>query len=512
MNGAASLLQTLIACDVQVCFANPGTSEMQFVAALDEFSGMRAVLTLFEGVASGAADGYARMSGKPACVLLHLGSGLSNASANMHNARRARTPLVALVGDHATFHSGHDAPLSSDIEGLARPVSRWVRTVLSPREIADNAAEAVCQARRGGVATLIVPADVAWSDAGPSAATCRDAPATSVPTERILDIARRLKSPTKRGLLLDGLALHGRGLELATRIARVVDAELLCPTTPSRIESGAGRPCVARIPYFVDQARTFLARFQQIVLIGARAPVAFFAYPGKPSVLTPAGCDLHVLAEPEEQVVDALAALADELNASDASHSRELRLPDFAAGALTPANAGALIARHCPADAIVSDEGLTAGIAAAALLESARPHDHLFLTGGAIGQGMPVALGAALACPDRRVLNLQGDGSALYTMQALWSQARERAQVVTIIFANRAYAILNHELANIGAGSAAPQAARLLQLDDPTLDWVKLAEGMGVPAVCAQTTGSFADALSVALRESGPFLIEAVMP
>jgi acetolactate synthase-1/2/3 large subunit len=513
MNGAEAIVRTLVASGVDTCFANPGTSEMHFVAALDRAPGLRPILTLFEGVATGAADGYGRIAGRPACALLHLGSGFSNGSANQHNARRARTPLVTLVGDHAGYHLGYDAPLTSDLEGLARPVSGWVRRVDRPEEAGSACAAAVAAAlgSGGGPVTLVLPADVAWAEGAAPAARQAPPPPRRVESDRIEGVARRLSRPGT-ALLLAGAALHGAGLRMAAEVAAACGAELVAPTSPARLESGAGRPAVRRIPYFAEQAQVFLAAYRQLILVGAPEPVAFFAYPGMASRLTPVDCDVVCLAEPEDDLVGALTDLA----AAVGKPSRQVlmrrrALPDAPAGALTPEAVAAAVARACPEEAIVSDEGFTVGVATVQALATSAPHDHLFLTGGAIGQGLPVALGAAVAAPERRVIALQGDGSAMYTLQALWSQARCGARVTTVLFANRAYAILDIELQRVGAHGAGDLAGSLLDISRPTLDWVALARGMGVPAVRVETAEQLTAALEVGLRENGPFLIETVV-
>ncbi|MEW5684012.1 MAG: acetolactate synthase large subunit [Pseudomonadota bacterium] len=513
MNGAEAVVRTLVASGVDTCFANPGTSEMHFVAALDRAPGLRPVLTLFEGVATGAADGYGRIAGRPACALLHLGSGFSNGAANQHNARRARTPMVTVVGDHADHHLGYDAPLTSDLEGLARPVSGWIRRVGGSAEAGAASAHAVAEARsRGGrPVTLVLPAHAAWDEGAQCAAPVSPHTPRRVEPERIEAIARALARPGA-AMILAGPALHGDGLEHAGRIAAATGVHLLAPTSPARLESGAGRVMVRRIPYFAEQAVACLAPYQTLVLAGGVEPVAFFAYPGRPSRLAPADAALPCLAGPEDDIVAALADLADAVGGGAGSAPRRAHVrPEAPNGALTPQAVAAIVARALPDGAIVSDEGFTAAVPTVEALAPAAPHDHLFLTGGAIGQGMPLALGAAVAAPDRGVVSLQGDGSAMYTLQALWSQARAGAKVTTIVFANRAYAILGIELDRVGAHGAGDLASSLLDIGRPALDWVALAHGMGVPAVRVAETAALAAALDTGLRENGPFLIEIDM-
>ena len=515
MNGADILCDTLLANDVDVCFANPGTSEMHFVAALDARPQMRCVLGLAEGVVTGAADGYARMAGKPAATLLHLGPGLANGLANLHNARRAYSPVVNIVGDHATYHLQHDAPLTSDIEGLAAPMSGWVRRVTSPAQVSQDAAEAVCAAwgRPGRVATLILHADAAWN-AAEHASLVRLAPPAprTVPAQRIEDAARLLNNGKRTMLLLGGCALDAAVLECAARIASASGAQLRAERAVPRLARGAGRMHVERIPYALAAAVAELREVEQLVLVGAQAPVAFFAYPGQPSVLTDPACSVHQLAAPGDDLGAALAALADALDAPAIAPASEPRaaLP-LPAGRLDADAIHIALAHLLPDDAIVCDEAITSGVNFFKYTRGAAPHDYLPLTGGAIGGGLPMATGAAVACPRRKVIDLQADGSGMYTLQALWTQARENLDVATIVFANRSYAILHGELKNVGANAAGRNARRMLDLDQPALDWVKLADGMGVEARRVETVEGFFRALQYALSRRGPFLIEAVL-
>lgn len=530
MNGAQAVIRTLTAGGVDTCFSNPGTSEMHFVAALDGEPGMRGVLCLFEGVATGAADGYGRMAGHPAATLLHLGPGLANGLANLHNAHRAGTPLLNVVGDHATHHKRFDAPLESDIESLARPVSSWIRRAARSADVAADAADAVAAARRppGGVATLILPADVAWSEGGESAALPVIRRPAPVPEEVVCSAAKVLRSGEPCLLLLGGAALHRAGLEAASRIAAGTGARLLAETFPARLERGAGLPALDRLAYLAEFAAAQLTGVRQLILAGARAPVSFFAYPGQASSLVPGQCRVHQLAGPGDDVPAALEAMA-ELVAPDAKPvpqpAQRPALPGPAGGpadvALTAENAAAVIGALLPEGAIVSDEANTSGVWLPGATAGAPPHDWLTLTGGAIGQGLPAATGAAVACPDRSVLALEADGSAMYTISALWTHAREQLDVTTIIFNNRAYAILNMELQRVGAtvatragggGGAGGAARSLLDLSRPDIDFTALATGMGVPASRASTTGEFAEQLRRALAEPGPHLIEAIVP
>ncbi len=513
MNGARALLRSLVGAGVDVCFANPGTSEMHFVAALDEVPDMRAVLTLFEGVATGAADGYARMAGRPAATLLHLGPGLSNGLANLHNARRARTPLVNVVGDHATSHKRLDAPLESDIDALAGTVSTWVRRSLATADVGADACDAVAAACApgGGVATLVLPADVSWGEGGRVAPPPPVHRAPLVPDATVREVAGALTGGARPVLLLGGAALTEDGLRAAGRIAARTGARLIGETFPARLPRGAGLPALALLPYAPEAALAALAGTTDLVLAGARSPVAFFAYPGLPGRFVPEDCGVHLLAAPDEDVTAALLALADEVAPGELPQVAPAVRPELPTGALTPATLAAVVGALLPERAIVVDEALTSGGKLGEATAGAPPHDWLTLTGGAIGQGLPTAAGAAVACPDRPVVGVQADGSAMYTISALWTYAREQLDVTTVLCNNGAYAILDGELQRVGAAEGGQRARDLLDLGRPDLDFVALATGMGVPASRVTTADELATQLGRALAEPGPHLIDAVL-
>jgi len=514
MNGAESLVRTLVASGVEVCFSNPGTSEMHFVAALDRVPGMRAVLALFEGAVTGMADGYGRMAEKPACTLLHLGPGLANGLANLHNARRAATPIVNVVGDHATYHAQYDAPLASDIMGFARPVSAWVHSSPSALTVAADGARAVQAALQppGQIATLILPADTAWNEAeGEAPALPRPHP-SAVSDEAVYRAVAVLRNGRKTTILVRGAALRERGLAAAGRVAAKSGARIACDTFTARIQRGAGRVMLERIPYFAEQIVEFFRDTEQLVIVGSKPPVSFFAYPGKPSWGLPEGATIHYLAHAHEDGIGALEALAEALGAAkEPAHVAPLKLPEGIDDKFNQFTIGHVIARHLPEGAIISDEGATSGAGTAVATATAAPHDHLALTGGSIGQGLPVATGAAVASPNRKVVCVHGDGGAMYTLQALWTQAREKLDVTTVIFANRSYAILNIELARVGAGNPGPKALSMLDLHNPSLDWVQLAQGMGVEASRAASVAEFEGQFSSAMKQRGPRLIEVVL-
>ena len=508
MNGAESLVHTLLASGVDTCFANPGTSEMHFVAALDRVPGMRCVLGLFEGVVTGAADGYARMADKPAVTLLHCGPGLANGLANLHNARRANTPIVNCVGDQATYHRALDAPLTADTEGWARGVSAWVRTASRAADVGQDAAAAVQAARTspGQIATLVLPSDTCWDEGGQVVAPLPVPVAPRVAPHVIEDIARVLRSGEPTLLLLAYSALRELPLADAHRVAAATGARVLARMSNGRVARGRGRHPIDRVPYPVDAALGKLADLQHVILIGAPEPVAFFAYPDKPGRMLPDGCVRHVLARPEQDIAAALADLAAALDAPQVA-APVFAAPELAGGAITPESFARSLSALLPEQAVVVDESITFGRSLFPLTYGAAPHDWLQITGGAIGCGLPLATGAAIAAPGRRVVTLQADGSALYTMQALWTQARERMDVTTVIFANRKYAILLAELANVGANPGRT-ALDMMDLGNPDLDWVKIAEGMGVEAARADDMETFNALFAHSCQRPGPFLIE----
>ena len=514
MNGAQALFKTLVDGGVDVCFANPGTSEMHFVAALDTVPQMRGVLALFEGIATGAADGYARIADRPAAVLLHLGPGLGNGLANLHNARRARVPMVVVVGDHATYHKKYDAPLESDIDALAGSVSGWVHRTADTANVATDAAEAIAVSVAGNqISTLILPADVSWTEGAQAGGISLQPPKPAgVDNDAVALAAKVLRSNDPTVLLIGGDATRSAGLTAAARIAAATGARCYCETFPTRLERGAGVPTVDRIAYFAESVVAQLDGAKHLVLAGAASPVSFFAYPGKPSDLVPEGCGVHVLAE-HNGAAEALTALADEVAPGTAAAVAAPSRPQLPTGALTAATVADVVGALMPEHVIVVDESNTSGVPLTAATAGAPAHDWLTLTGGAIGYGIPTAVGAAVAAPDRPVLCLESDGSAMYTISGLWTQARENLNVTTIIYNNGAYDILRIELQRVGAGSApGPKALDLLDLSRPTMDFVKIAEGLGVPARRATTAEELADALRTAFAEPGPHLIDAVVP
>ncbi len=515
MNGAESLVRTLVAGDVEMCFTNPGTSEMHFVAALDTVPGMRSSLCLFEGGATGAADGYFRMTRRPASTLLHLGPGLANGIANLHNAKKARSGIVNIVGEHATYHLALDAPLTADIEGLARPVSHWVRTCRSSEEVARDGADAIAAARvaPGQIATLILPGDTAWNAGGGVAAVAEPAVPASVEDAAIEAAATALREARRAMILAGGAGLEPKTLTLAARIAERTGAALMTDWANARLDRGAGRIDAPRIPFNVDLAVEALKGFDTIVLIGARRPVAFFAYPGKPGELARPGTRFVELAKAGDDIPAAVGALAEATGAGRATPSLVARptTPDIPTGPLGNDAIGAVIGASLPENAIVVDESVTTGRAFFPLTAGAPPHTWLYNCGGSIGFCLPVATGAAMACPDRKVVALTGDGSAMYTLQSLWTIARENLDVTILVFANRSYRILTGELSNVGVLNPGPRASDMLSLRRPDLGWVSMSKGLGVDAVRVGTTEELQRAFGAGLAEPGPFLIEVAL-
>jgi len=513
MNGAESLVRTLVKGGVEVCFANPGTSEMHFVGALDRVEGMRCVLGLFEGVCSGAADGYYRMKDKPASTLLHLGPGLANAAANLHNAKKAGSGIVNIVGEHALYHIKYDTPLTADIEGIARPFSHWVKTSPTSKTVARDGAAAIQAARvaPGQIATLILPADTAWTEADGAADTPATPAAPLPPKEDVVAAARALKAGNAM-LFIGGRALRARGLELAGKIAAKTGCKVQASGGTARIERGAGRVPVLRLHFVVETALEMLKGTKHMVLVGTKAPAAFFAYPGKPSVLVPEGCEVTTLCPIEGDPLGSLEALAAELDAmNEKPKVAEPSRPERPTGKFTLDGLGQALGATMPEGAIVVDESVTTGRGFFPFSAGAPPHDWLNNMGGSIGFGAPVAVGAAVACPDRKVICMIGDGSAMYTIQSLWTMARENLDVCVMIFSNRNYKILYSQLADVGAANPGPRAIDMLTLDRPTLQFTDLAKGMGVPAAKAHDLEELTKQLTYAMSQKGPYLIDVVM-
>jgi acetolactate synthase-1/2/3 large subunit len=514
MNGAESLVRTLVAGKVDVCFTNPGTSEMHFVSALDRVDGMRCVLGLFEGVVTGAADGYYRMKGTPASTLLHLGPGLGNGIANLHNAKKASSGIVNIVGQHATYHIEHNAPLTSDIEGLARPVSAWVRTSPDAKSVAQDGAAAIAAASAspGQVATLILPADTAWNEADGIAEVGQISQRAALSASAVDAAAKILKSGEPTLILMSHRALREDGLALAQQIAGKTGCKVMAQGSNPRMARGAGRYSIDRVPYVVDLAVNTLKDFQNIILVEANEPVAFFAYPDKPSLLKADGARVHQLCGMGGDAIGSLQALADAVGAKPSDTKPQTHAEIIKpTGALTHASIAAAIAAAIPENAIVVDEAVTTGRAFFAPTAGAKPHDWLQNMGGSIGYGTPVATGAAVACPDRRVIALEGDGSAMYTIQSLWTQAREQLDITTVIFANKTYEILKGEFTHVQAGTPGKKAVDMLNLDRPSIDWLSMAKAMGVPGVSVANAEDFYKELSNANRTPGPKLIEVQM-
>ncbi|MGH8665364.1 MAG: acetolactate synthase large subunit [Burkholderiales bacterium] len=515
MNGAESLVRTLLKGGVEVSFANPGTSEMHFVGALDRVEGMRCVLGLFEGVCSGAADGYYRMTDKPASTLLHLGPGLANAAANLHNAKKAGSGIVNVVGEHALYHIQYDTPLTADIEGIARPFSHWVKTSPTSKTVAGDGALAIQAARvaPGQIATLILPADTAWGGADGVADTPDTPPPPKPDKDAVIAAAKALRNGDSAMLFLGGRALRARGLELAGKIAAKTGCRVQGAGGTARIERGAGRVPMLRLHFVVETAQQQLEGTRHMVLLGAKAPAAFFAYPGKPSLLTPEGCETVTLCPVDGDPLAALEALAAELGALNAKPAGVAQpgRPERPTGKFTLEGLGQALGSTMPEGAIVVDESVTTGRGFFPYSAGAPPHDWLNNMGGSIGFGTPVAVGAAVACPNRKVIAMIGDGSAMYTFQSLWTMARENLDVCVMIFSNRAYKILYSQLADVGAANPGPRAIDMLTLDRPGIDFATMAKSLGVPGVEVRNLEELTKQLTHAMSQRGPYLIDVVL-
>jgi acetolactate synthase-1/2/3 large subunit len=507
--GADLLVATAGANGIDHCFANPGTTELHLVQALDRSPQMRSVLCAFEGVCSGAADAYARITGRPALGLYHLGPGFANALANVHNARRHHTPMVNVIGDQASWHLEADAPLTSDIAALSQWTGRLIEL-----DTPDAAGAAMADAIRGALAgpqrisNLVVPADCAWGSTS----------GTPVVAEPIVprvpnadEVAASAAALTRPGgaLILDGAALTARSLRLADAIRNATGC-LITSGRPARQEIGTDVPLIDQLPYFPQPLQQALAGVTAAVLTGFGEPVTFFGYPDTPSYPLPDAAERLALHGPDDDLDAVLAAVAAELGVEAIAGSGRTAdpLPPVDAGPLSPRNLGQAFAAAIPDGAIVVSEAISSGGGYRALAPSAAPHTLLAVTGGAIGGGLPAAVGAAVAAPGRPVLALQADGSALYTIQSLWTMAREQLDVTVVICANRSYQILDVELA--AAGIELSDTA-LTSLDSPPVDFASLAAGFGVPGVSVSTGEELARALSRAAAEPGPHLIEAVL-
>jgi acetolactate synthase I/II/III large subunit len=513
-NGAQALIRTLVDAGVEVCFTNPGTSEMHFVAALDSVPEMRGILGLFEGVVTGAADGYARMAGKPAATLLHLGPGLGNGLANLHNARRGHTPMVNIVGDHATYHKQYDAPLESDIDSIARGVPGWYRRSTSSDEVARDAADAVAAASSspGQVATLVLPADTCWLPA-PGGAVAPVEPTAPAFVDRgdLAKVAELLTSGATCALLIGGRAMSEAGTRAAAAVATATNAKLLSETFPARQRRGAGIPPTERMIYLAEFAAMQLAGVEHLIMVDTVDPVSFFAYPDKPSRIASDDTEILTLADGSHDPIEALEALAELLGAAPAD-GPALEKPSRPEGPIDLNTFAQAIAHTLPDDAIVVDESNTSGLGLQAATAGAAPHDWLYLTGGSIGIGLPLAVGAAVAAPTRKVVAVESDGSAMYTFQALWTMARQGLDVTIVIANNGRYSVLDMELDRVGAEAGGPKAREMFDLTGPDIDFVQLAAGLGVPGVRVETAEALADELDRAHAAPGPHLIDAVLP
>lgn len=513
MNGSEILVKTAVKAGVKVCFANPGTTELPLIEALDAVPGIRAVLCLFEGVCTGAADGYGRMADKPAMTILHLGPGLGNGIANLHNARRAGTPVLNIIGEHATWHLSSDAPLTMDIEKLSKTVSGWQRTIRSTSSVSNDTIASVEAALKGQVATMIFPHDLQLSPYQGLVADLNNKKETQIDEETVKNAAEQLKKNSKTAILLGGQALGKEAIFTAAGIKNATGCDLYSETFPSRMERGRGIPFLQRLPYFPEQAISILSKYQTIILAGAREPVGFFGWPNSPGKFINDKQKIIHLSENSATIKKSLTHLAKELDINTVTTNNKPQdtkqnLPEIPHGQLTGEKACIVLSLLQPENTILVDESITSGALYYSISQTARRHTLLSLTGGAIGMGIPLSVGAAMACPDRPVINLQADGSAMYTIQGLWTQARESLNITTLICSNRSYDILKYEMARAGWTSPGKIASQMTGLDQPPLNWVSISKGMGVPAVSVDTPRDLAEALKRSLSEPGPHLIE----
>jgi acetolactate synthase-1/2/3 large subunit len=516
MTGAEILVKTAIQSGIEVCFVNAGTTEIPVLSAFDSVLGIRTVLGLFEGVCTGAADGYGRMLDKPAMTLLHHGPGFANGIANLHNARRAGTPLVNIIGDHASWHRGADAPLTMDIETLSGTVSGWVKTSKSADTLSKDVTEALSAAMYGQISSLIVPHDFQMSQCASEAISVMDYRFDPVDNHAIEEAVRSLRKYRKVAMILGGRALRRNGLMAAARIKAATGCMLFAETFPGYMERGSGLPDVARIPYFPEGAIEMLSKYEAVILAGAKEPVTFFGYNGIPGFILSDHQRKLTIGKGKENVLEALECLADALHVEGETYDVKSVLskpnrPGPSTGSLTPYTACAVLAAVQPEGAVIVDEGLTTVLPYYSITSGLPMFSITTVTGGAIGYGIPCATGAAIACPERPVINFQADGSAMYTLQALWTQARESLNITTLICSNRSYNILKMELLRAGITSPGANACSLIDLDNPPIDWVKVSSGFGVPAVSVDTAEDLTKELKIALDEPGPHLIEMML-
>ena len=514
MDGATALINTLAKCGVEFCIANPGTSEMHMVKALDAVPRMKSVLALFEGVCTGAADGVGRMTGKPAATLLHLGPGMANGIANLHNARRGNAPMINIIGNHPHYHLGFDAPLTSDIDTLARNFSCWIKSCSTSETLAQDGADAYTASLRqstgttGQIATLIVGADAAWGKSQGLAIPNPEPIRSTVNETAVTKVADILARSRKTAMLLENQGAEQATMEIASRIANKTGCRLLTGTFPARIDGGPGRVSIERLPYFPEQILAALNGTEHLILVGGEIPASFFAYRGIPGQMVPEGCKVSRLSFIGEDSVEALQRVAERVGAEQSEVTR-FQKADISkpTGELDNKSTIQAIAATMPEDLIVcTDSG--GGNAAYPFCQNTAPNSWLSLTGGAIGQGGPCATGAALACPDRPVLALLGDGGAAYPIQCLWTQAREQQNVTTVIFANNSYNILNVEYAKLGIDNPGDIANSLFDIGNPEIDWIDLAKGFGVPGAKAQSAEDLCTLLDKSYATPGPFLIQ----
>jgi acetolactate synthase I/II/III large subunit len=511
VNGAELTMKTALKAGVKVCFTNFGTTEIPLARSFDTEPGIKPVLGLFEGVCTGAADGYGRMLDKPALTLLHLGPGFANGIANLHNAKRAKTPIVNVVGEHATSHIPLDAPLAMDIEALAGTLAGWHRTNQSPLELSRDMSDALEAAAFGQIATLIIPNDYQQAEIDDTEIATAHFVFDPVDEKMISSGVRFFRKYHKVALILGGRALRQSGLQTAARIKNVTGCDLLTDNLPGYIDRSPELPEVARIPYFPEPAIKMLSQYEAAVIVGTKEPVSFFGYRGVRGKMLADDQPRIIISSKRQNPAEALNCLADALGTTKSGEQPKTlhtQRPALAGGVLTAEKACQTLAAIQPEGAIIIDEGVTSVSNYYQISSHLPRHSLLTIAGGSIGYGPPCSVGAAVACPDRPVIAIQADGSAMYTIQALWTQAREKLNITTLICSNRRYNILKVEIERAGITGIGPFLKSLYELDNPSLNWVKMGEAMGVPGVAVNTAEQLAEELKAALSSKGPHLIE----
>ena len=515
MNGAAAFFKSIVDNGIDTIFACPGTSEMQVVDEVG-YSNLRVVLCLFENSVTGMADGYARMLDKPALGMVHVTCGLTNALANMHNARIANSRMIIFGGGVHVAHEVNE-PVHSMLQRqpyVAQIAAQCVIEARSPDQLAAAATQALKASNDGAGKIVYVygPNNAVWGESSFQGKLTSSAEQRQrVSTATISSIADTLKAGKKTAFILDNLALREEGLEILGRIAEGAGGRLFREWLPSRIAMGAGRVRTETLPYGGAEGRELLSEFDQIVLVGAKIPVCPFSYENQPWVKIPENCNVHTLATADHDILAALEELATQLDLPEKASNRYNRKPgEPPTGPLSGNSIVQSLSILMPADSIVLDEAMLENVMFPLLMDGAAPFDFMAACpGGAIGAGPPVACGAAIACPNRKVILLEGDFSLMQGNTALWSMAQHNLDICVINYNNEGSASLSTELARVRQGEAQPKSIELLRIRKPTIDYAAMAESMGVPASRAETAEEFHLQLTKAMSTKGPHFIDA---